>query len=153
MSSPRTEDEGLEPRSDHPPGDGHVGVLHQHPQSTVLKRAAAPASLAIAAAWCWRFLIVAATVLGLILLAARFYLPVLPFFFALLLAALLHPLLVAMRRLHLSRSLATWATIVIALLALCGVGWFVWTRAASSYTQLIAEVDSLASQLRGYLVS
>ncbi len=93
----------------------------------------------------------AATVLGLIILAARFYLPVLPFFFALLLAALLHPLLGALRRLNLPRAMATWATIMIALVVIAGVGWFVWTRAASSYTQLIAEVDSLATQLRGYL--
>ncbi|MEP7332300.1 MAG: AI-2E family transporter [Terracoccus sp.] len=93
----------------------------------------------------------AVTVLGLILLAARFYLPVLPFFFALLLTALLHPLLVAMRRLKLPRAMATWATTMIALLVIAGVGWFVWARAASSYAQLIGEVDSLASRLRGYL--
>ena len=93
----------------------------------------------------------ATTVLGLIVLAAKFYLPVLPFFFALLLAALLHPLLGAMRRLNLPRAMATWATILVALLVIVGVGWFVWTRAASSYTQLITQVDSLASQLRGYL--
>ncbi len=126
-------------------------MLHHHPPSRVLKRAAVPASLAIAAAWCWRILIVAATVLALLLLGARFYLPVLPFFFALLLTALLHPLLAAMRRLHLPRALATSATILVALLVLGGVGWFVWTRAVSSYTQLIGQLDALTSQLRGYL--
>lgn len=113
--------------------------------------AAAPQSLVIAAAWCWRILVVVAFAVALILLAARFYLPVLPFIFALLLTALLHPLLVAVRRLRLPRMLATWSTIVIALVVLFGVGWFVWTRAASSYTQLIKEVDGLASQMRGYL--
>ena len=127
------------------------GVADQPPRTMALERANAPASLVIAAAWCWRILIVAVTVLGFVLLAARFYLPVLPFFFALLLAALLHPLLVAMRRLRLPRALATWATIMIALLVIAGVGWFVWARAASSYTQLIGQVDSVASKLRGYL--
>ena len=84
-------------------------------------------------------------------MGARLYLPVLPFFFALLLAALLHPLLAQMRRLRLPPALATWATIVIALVVLGGVGWFVWTRATSSYAQLIGQVDSLSTQLGGYL--
>lgn len=94
---------------------------------------------------------VASTALALLLLGARLYLPVLPFFFALLLAALLHPLLAQMRRLRLPPALATWATIVIALVVLGGVGWFVWTRATSSYAQLIGQVDSLSTQLGGYL--
>lgn len=142
MSKPGRED---------PRGDGQGGALHEHPRSTVLTRAAAPASLTIAAAWCWRILVVVSTVLALLLLAARLYLPVLPFFFALLLAALLHPLLAGMRRLRLPRALATWATIAIAVVVLGGVGWFVWTRATSSYAQLTGQVDSLSTQLGGYL--
>ncbi|MDN5767392.1 MAG: AI-2E family transporter [Humibacillus sp.] len=151
MTSTRTHDEGVEPGRKLSPEAGHGNTLHQHPQPRSLQRAAAPASLVIAAAWCWRILVVAVTVLGLILLAARFYLPVLPFIFALLLAALLHPLHVGMRQLRLPRALATWATVMVALLVMAGVGWFVWTRAASSYTQLIAQVDSLSSQMRGYV--
>ncbi|MEO7058416.1 MAG: AI-2E family transporter [Lapillicoccus sp.] len=150
MSSPRTEDEGLEPGSDRPPRVTHAGLPHEHPRSTELTEAA-PRSLVIAAAWCWRILVVASTVLALLLLGARLYLPVLPFFFALLLAALLHPLLAQMRRLRLPRALATWATIVTALVVLGGVGWFVWTRATSNYAQLIQQVDSLSTQLSGYL--
>ncbi|MDN5772122.1 MAG: AI-2E family transporter, partial [Microlunatus sp.] len=151
MTSTRTGDDGLELGREPSREAGRGGLLHRHPQPRSLQRAAAPASLVIAAAWCWRILVVAVTVLGLILLAARFYLPVLPFIFALLLAALLHPLHVGMRQLRLPRALATWATVMVALLVIAGVGWFVWTRAASSYTQLIAQVDGLASQLRGYL--
>ncbi len=110
-----------------PRAPAHGRARPQHPSSANadLKRALAPESLTIAAAWCWRVLLAAATVVALLLLAARFYLPVLPFVFALLLAALPHPVLTLMRRLHLPRALATAATMLIALLVLCSVGWFV----------------------------
>lgn len=107
--------------------------------------------LVIVSAWCWRILLVTATVLGLILLLERFYLPVLPLVFALLLAALLHPVLALMRRLHLPRALATWATLLLAALVLGGIGWFVWQRAASTYPQLIGQVDGLSKQVQDLL--
>ena len=107
--------------------------------------------LTVAAAWCWRILVVAATLAGLLLLLARFYLPVLPLIFALLLAALLHPVLAQLRRLGLPRAPATWLTFLLALLVLVGVGWFVGQRAAASYAQLVGQVDVLATELRGYL--
>lgn len=139
------------PRVDGAPGHGRARPQPPSSANADLKRALAPASLTIAAAWCWRVLLVAATVVALLLLAARFYLPVLPFVFALLLAALLHPVLTLMRRLHLPRALATAATMLIALLVLCGVGWYVWQRAATSYAQLIGQVDVLGHQLRDVL--
>lgn len=108
-------------------------------------------ALAVAAAWSWRILVVTATLAGLVLVLARFYLPVLPLVFALLLTALLHPLLALLRRLGLPRAPATWLTFLLALLVLAGVGWFVVQRAASSYAQLVGQVDALATELRGYV--
>ncbi|MDN5764725.1 MAG: AI-2E family transporter [Humibacillus sp.] len=93
----------------------------------------------------------AGIVTGLVLLLSRLYLPVLALFFAVLLAALLHPLLVLLRRLRLGRAVATWLTILIALSVLCGVGWFVVQRAATSYAGLLGQLDGLATDLRGYV--
>lgn len=117
----------------------------------MLSRAAVPAGLAIAAAWCWRLLIVSVTFLALVLVFNTLYLVVLPVLFALLLSALLHPLVLLLRRLHFPRALATWGTVIIAFLVLGGIGWFVVQQTAANYTQLVHEVNGLVSRLRTYL--
>ncbi|MDN5797479.1 MAG: AI-2E family transporter [Intrasporangium sp.] len=124
---------------------------YEPPASTVLTHLPVPASLAIAAAWCWRILVVSVTGLALVMLIERLYLVFLPVFFALLLAALLHPLVALLRRLGFPRALATWGTVIVAMLVLGGVGWFVVQQAAANYQQLVGQVNDLVSELRGYL--
>ena len=121
------------------------------PEAGVAWRPSVPAGLAVAAAWCWRILLVAATFLALVTLFGRLYLVVLPVFFSLLLTALLHPLVHVLRRLRLPRALATWGTLLVAFLVLSAVGYFVTQQASADYTKLVGQVDSLASELRGDL--
>jgi predicted PurR-regulated permease PerM len=106
------------------------------------------AVLVVAAAWCWRILVVAVTFLALFTLFNKLYLVFLPVFFALLLSALLHPLVALLRRWRLPRALATWVTVIVAFLVLGGVGWFVAQRATSNYQQLVNQVVDLVGDLR-----
>jgi predicted PurR-regulated permease PerM len=124
---------------------------HEAPRIPSLGRPPVPAGLAIAAAWCWRILVVSATLLGLVLLFHRLYLVVLPVAFSLLLAALLHPLVLLLRRLGLPRPLATWGTLIITFLVLAAIGFFVVQRASSDYQQLVNQVDDVAGEVRHYV--
>jgi putative heme transporter len=123
----------------------------ESPEAGAIWRPSVPAGLAVAAAWCWRILLVAATFLALVTLFGRLYLVVLPVFFSLLLTALLHPLVHLLRRLGLPRALATWGTLLVAFLVLSAVGYFVTQQASADYTKIVGQVDALASELRGDL--
>ncbi|HET7305169.1 MAG TPA: AI-2E family transporter [Segeticoccus sp.] len=124
---------------------------HRAPQARTTTRAPVPVSLAVAAAWSWRILLVSALGVAMVVLFNRLYLVVLPVLFALLLSALLHPLVALLRRVGLPRALATWGTVVVAFLAICGVGWFVVQQASANYQGTVGQVRSLVSQLRGYI--
>ncbi|MBG0740661.1 AI-2E family transporter [Paeniglutamicibacter antarcticus] len=110
-----------------------------------------PASLVVAAGWCWRLLVVAGAFLALSALFTKLYLVVLPVFFALLLAALLHPLVALLRRLRFTRPLATWITIVVALVVLGGVGWFVERQASANYASMVNQVEDLFNEAKRYV--
>ncbi len=105
----------------------------------------------VAASWSWRLLIVAVTFLALVLVFERLYLVVLPVAFALLLTALLHPLVALLRRWHFPRALATWGAVLVALVVLGAIGWFVEEQATSNYSQIVGEVNTVVTELRGYL--
>jgi predicted PurR-regulated permease PerM len=124
---------------------------HQTPRAGTMTQPAVPAGLAITAAWCWRILIVAATFLALVLLFHKLYLVVLPVSFSFMLAALLHPLVLLLRRWGLPRPVATWGTLVIAFLVLSGIGWFVVQQASADYDRLVSQVDDVIGELRGYI--
>jgi predicted PurR-regulated permease PerM len=112
---------------------------------------AVPAGLAITAAWCWRILIIATTFVALVLLFHKLYLVVLPVSFSFMLAALLHPMVLLLRRWRFPRPLATWGTLVIAFLVLSAIGWFVVQQASADYDRLVSQVDDVFGQLRGYV--
>lgn len=113
-----------------------------------------PALLAGAAGWCWRILVVAAAFFLLFLLIDKLSLIVLPFLAAMLISALLHPIVVFLRRrLRLPRALATWGTILIAFAVLGGVGLFVVNRASADWPQLAGQVDKLVTQVQHFLVN
>jgi predicted PurR-regulated permease PerM len=89
--------------------------------------------------------------LAVVLLFHRLYLVVLPVAFSMLLAALLHPLVLLLRRVGFPRPLATWGTLIITFLVLTAIGFFVVQRASSDYQQLVSQVDDVAGQLRHYV--
>ena len=124
---------------------------HETPRPGTMTQPSVPAGLAVAAAWCWRILIVAVTFLALMLLFHRLYLVVLPVSFSFLLAALLHPLVLLLRKWGLPRPLATWGTLIITFLVLSAIGWFVVQQASADYDRLVNQVDDVIRQLRGYI--
>ena len=109
-----------------------------------------PPSLVIAAAWAWRILVVAGAIVALGMLFGKLYLVTLPVFFAILLAALLHPLVALLRRWRFSRLLSTLTALIIALAVLGGVGWFVVAQAAANSAGLVAQVQVLLDTAQKY---
>lgn len=109
-----------------------------------------PASLVIAAGWAWRILILAAGFVALAMLLGKMYLISLPVFFAILLAALLHPLTKLLRRVHLSRLVATAVTVIVALALIGGVGLFVVSQARANSQELITQLQALFDKAQGY---
>jgi predicted PurR-regulated permease PerM len=124
---------------------------HQPSDGSGLARLPVSAVLVVAAAWCWRILVVAVTFLALLALFNKLYLVFLPVFFALLLSALLHPLVALLSRWRLPRVLATWVTVIVAFVVLGGIGWFVAQRASSNYQQFVNQVTDLVADLRTFI--
>ncbi|MGI8695713.1 MAG: AI-2E family transporter [Mycobacteriales bacterium] len=113
---------------------------------------AVPARLAWLAGWSWRLLMIAAAVYVLFRVAEKLWLVTLPFLTALLITALLHPLVALLRtRLHLPRLLAAWLTIVLAFAVLFAVGTFVLQQMSSHYAALVDQGTVVANHIRDWL--
>jgi predicted PurR-regulated permease PerM len=106
-----------------------------------------------AAGWAWRLLVLALAAYLLVWLLDKLYLLVLPAFAALLIAALLHPLVDFFRHRGFPRALATWATIILAFAVLGGIGFFVVNRTIANYSSLVDQVDALVNKLTHFLVT
>ena len=106
-----------------------------------------PRSLARTAAWSWRLLLAGAAVWFTASLLARLTLVVVPVVLALLLTALLHRPVVALRR-FLPRAAAGLLVLLGALLAIILVGWFVAVRVQAEAPSLLSQASSVLGQLR-----
>lgn len=115
------------------------------------ERVQVPPGLAGAAAWCWRILVVAAAFYLLARLLNFLGLAFLPVAAALLLAALLHPLVGFLRHHGWPRPLATWGTLVVAFLLLGGIVYFVVQQVTGSIGTLVDQVDDITTRLRALL--
>lgn len=107
-----------------------------------------PALLVGSAAWCWRILIVAGAFLLLVMLMDKLSLLVLPFLAAIIVTALLHPLVALLRRRGVPRGPATLITLLVALALLGGIFYFVANRASAQYPQLVDSLSKLVDQSR-----
>lgn len=111
-----------------------------------------PPALATAAAWCWRLIVIGIAVYAIAYIIDSLRLVVLPCAVALLLCALLHPLTDRLRRWMPSLA-ATWATMLLALGVLGGVGFFVGIQANDQFPHLVNRVQHTAKQAQYWLVT
>ncbi|MEU8759764.1 AI-2E family transporter [Streptomyces sp. NPDC048659] len=103
--------------------------------------AAIPWGMRVAAEAGWRLLVLAGTVWVLMKVISSVQLVVLAFVAALLITALLQPIVVLLRRKGLPRGLATAVTAVSGFVVMGLVGWFVvW--------QVMDNIDNLSDQVR-----
>lgn len=128
-----------------PPGDDDSHAV-------VARAPYVPRLLAVTAAWCWRLLLVAGAVYVGVWVLTKLALVVVAFLAAVFLTAILRPLVVLLRR-YMPDLVATWLTILVALVVIGGIGVLVWSRAAAGYSslvdQMIHTVRHLQSQLTG----
>ena len=126
-----------------PPGAG--------PGPEPSQAAQVPRWLQRAAGWSWRLLLVGLVVYLAFRVASVLRLVVLPCVAALLLTALLHPLLSRFRRLGLPALAATWCTLLIAVAILAGAGTLAVTRTTADYPHLVDELRHTVTQLQASL--
>ena len=107
-----------------------------------------PRWLQRAAGWSWRLLLVGLVLYLAFRVASVLRLVVLPCVAALLLTALLHPLLSRFRRFGLPSLAATWCTLLIAVAVLAGVGTLAVTRTTADYPHLVNELRHTVTQLQ-----
>lgn len=105
----------------------------------------------MAAAYSWRVLIVGALGYFVLRILSGLMLAVVPFVIALLLSALLRPVMLFLRRRGLQRALATVLTVVLAVIVIGGLITVVVLRAANQAPQLGAEVNRLIPHVKSWL--
>ena len=110
-----------------------------------------PPVLVGATAWSWRLLLVAGAVVALLALVRYFALVTLPVAGALLLCALLHPVTAWLRRRGWPRTLATAATLLVALAVIVGVLCFAVTRALAGWSSLIDQAGASTTEVAALL--
>ena len=111
-------------------------------------RAGVPYWLQRAAGWSWRLLLIGIVIYLAFRVASVLRLVVLPCVAALLLTALLHPVLSRFRRLGLPALAATWCTLLIAVAVLAGVGTLAVARTTADYPHLVNELRHTVTALQ-----
>ena len=110
-----------------------------------------PYGVDLAAAWSWRFLVMAAA-LGLILWLLNFFLVVmLPIVIAMLIAALVSPLVAWLQRLGLPRKAAALLVVVLGIGVIGLLVTFVGNQVSSGVSDLSTQVSSGIDQIRDWL--
>lgn len=102
--------------------------------------------------YAWRLLAIGTVGYFGIKLLSHLALVIIPFVAALLVTALLHPVLARFRQFGLARGLATLATVVLSIVALGGLITVVVIRAADDAPQLGTEINSLIPQVKNWLI-
>ena len=147
------------PRSRHPgPGESAAGApaggLPGKPAPAAAARSGAaevPGWLQRAAGWSWRLLLIAVVLYLGFRVASMLRLVVLPCIAALLLTALLQPLVGRLRRAGLPALAATWCTLLIAVALLAGAATLAATQVTASYPTLVHEIGSTVHGLQRWL--
>lgn len=108
---------------------------------------AIPRSLAVAAAWSWRLLLVGVAAYAAVRVLALLSLVVIPLIAAILLAALLRPVAGLLRR-RLPGPLSALLTLLLAVVVLGGLGYLIGVRFAQQLPSLIQQLVSTIHRLR-----
>jgi predicted PurR-regulated permease PerM len=103
--------------------------------------------------YAWRILAIGTVGYFVIHLLSKLSLVIIPFIVSVLATALLHPLLARLRRVGLSRWLATLATVLLATLVVGGLITLVVIRAANQAPQLGNEINSLIPRIKHWLIT
>lgn len=128
-----------------PPPGAPTTAAGQHPASGV------PWSLRVGAEYAWRLLVFAAALYVLLIPVRAVRLVVFAVAAALLLAALLSPLVRALRGLGLPRALAAALAFLGGLAAIVGVGYFIGDQFAANFATLTVNVQDGVRQVREWL--
>jgi putative heme transporter len=113
-------------------------------------RASVPRFLDEGARWAWRFLVVAAAVAVLVWLTARLTVVIIPIAVALVLAALLAPVVELLAR-RLPRLLSTWIVLLTAIALLVGLGFVLSAPIADAVGNISDELDTVVTDLEEWL--
>lgn len=110
-----------------------------------------PRSAAIATAWAWRVLVLAAAAYVVLKLLATFLVLVAPVLIAILLVALVKPLTDAMERGRVPRGMAALVTVLVVLAVVVGLFTLVGTQVAQGFPELQRQSSAGLSQVRQWL--
>ena len=132
-------------------GDAAGPDRRADPATTSAASTQVPAWLQRAAGWSWRLLLLVLVIYLAFRVASVLRLVVLPCVAALLLTALLQPLLARLRRLGLPNLAATWCTLLAAIAVLAGVGFLAATRTSADYPTLVTELKHSVHELQSWL--
>jgi predicted PurR-regulated permease PerM len=130
------------------PGEARPGQLPVRATAVASVDDQVPRLLRQTAAWAWRLILVAILIDGAFRVAVTLRLVVLPLIAALLLTALLQPLSARLRRVGLPGLLATWCTLLIAIVVIAGAVTLAANRVSADYPRLAAEVQRTATELQ-----
>jgi predicted PurR-regulated permease PerM len=112
-----------------------------------------PRWLRVSAGWAWRLLLLAALLYVAGKIATLLYLVIVPFAAAILLTALLQPLMARLRRAGLGPLSATWCTLLLAFALIGGAVWLVTARVEAEYPALVTQVGRTSTQIQNWLAS
>jgi predicted PurR-regulated permease PerM len=107
-----------------------------------------PRLLRMTAAWAWRLILVAILIYGAFRVSMELRLVVLPLIAGLLLTALLQPLSARLQRVGFPPVLATWCTLLAAVIIIAGAVTLTANRVSADYPTLVAEVKRTAAQVQ-----
>ncbi len=105
----------------------------------------------VAAAWSWRIVLVGGAIYLLFRLLTKVGLVVFPFIIALFLTAMLHPVEVRLRRLPGKRSLSAFLALLVGIIAISGLGYFVYWQISSHQSQLGDQITSVVNNTKHWL--
>ncbi len=113
-------------------------------------RAAVPRFLDDGARWAWRFLVVAAAIIAVVWLTARLAVVIIPVAVALVIAALMAPVVERLAR-RMPRLLATWVVLLLAVGAVAGIGYALSSSIAGAVDDVSSELDGAVDDVERWL--
>ncbi|NND73638.1 MAG: AI-2E family transporter [Ilumatobacter sp.] len=129
---------------------GHVSEVDEATRPGPPSRAAVPAFLQHGAAWAWRFIVVAVALYIALRAVVVLRVVVIPIFVALLVAALLNPVVERLAR-RMPRLLATWITLLTVATSLGLLGWLLAAPIAAAAGDFTGEFDRVVADVESWL--
>ena len=123
-----------------------AGVGAAEPASALI-----PRWLYTGGAWSWRLIAIGVVAFYLLRFVLKIELVVLPFLMAMVFTALLRPMSQKLQQHGSSRLLATWATFLLALVVVLGVGTLVVYRSIAEWHILVSDLTDTTDKLRNWL--